>query len=110
MFFKILAIFQLAQLASSEVVVSSLHSVGGKNCSWPTQGVIAHNAVLFMMGDTLMGCGGENECWVFDPQLRAWTQTVGNMNVPRRGWTGLQLDQNRYWLAGLIQLLVFQGN
>ena len=100
-------------LSGSPQLSTSLANLGNKTCRSPDPTMtfdpsLRSSRILDIPGIVTLACGGEmttggtsKQCWKFDADSNKWIWAA-DMQVSRRGWTGIQLDQDRYWVTGNI--------
>ena len=78
---------------------------------------IAKYSHLFVLHGVWYACGGQHNggastgrCWTYDLQANAWVQLPFNMNRARRGLSGVQLDDDRYFIIGTKHVLKRKAN
>lgn len=59
------------------------------------------------MQGSWIACGGlhtggtvTHMCWMYDKDSKEWKNDF-DMKTKRRGWTGIQLNEDEYWIAGI---------
>ena len=100
-------------LSGSPQLSTGLASLGNKACRSPDPTVtfdpsFRGTGILEIPGVVTLACGGElvgggasKKCWKLDSVENKWIWAA-DMQVSRSGWTGIQLDQDRYWVTGNI--------